>query len=229
MKHPCDFAFETTMLWQPTHSVAVDGVRIYRFADLAGDAVHGIKKFLRIEEDCPKVLLPTIQLQPEWQQSLCIQLRAADDTVLTVQQGVIDMEHCGNRRIVRLCTKPKPAGNMLVILKTSKCRSIQQIIKAAQGLHISVEVNAAMLLHDQQTQVISQEGKLALLVTHLCVGIVVDIEVVFVPLDDLIVRHVLVPAGNALLRKPRLGASAKPAVVDFLGDHGFTFFNADYY
>ena len=49
-----------------------------------------------------------------------------------------------------------------------------------------------------------------------------DIKVVLVPLANLKIRAELLPAGDALLGELRLFAAAKPAVVDDLGNHGFT-------
>ena len=66
---------------------------------------------------------------------------------------------------------------------------------------------------------ISQKRILFLLKAHPGIRIIVDIEIILVPFDNFIVRHMLSPACDALLRQLRLLASAKPAVVDSLWDH----------
>ena len=51
----------------------------------------------------------------------------------------------------------------------------------------------------------------------------VDIEVILIPLDDLVVGAIFVPTGNALLRQLGFFAATKPAVMNFLRDHTFAF------
>ena len=139
--------------------------------------------------------------------------------MLTIKQLIVFFQHLLNHRVMRLGSKTKASCYVPVILKPSKRWILQQVIKGAHRFHIRIEVDAALLLNNHQPDVIRQESVFLLLIAHPGVCVSINIEIVLVPFDNLVVRHVLSPACDALLRQLRLLAPAKPAVVDFLGDH----------
>ena len=100
-------------------------------------------------------------------------------------------------------------------------RAMMEIwIEGSEHFDVGVKVYATMFVKHLESTHIGDKCKVA---SGVCLaGIVaeVDVEVIFVPFDDVVVGHNRFPGGYICLNTFRFWLSAKPAIVDGFGNHG---------
>ena len=101
--------------------------------------------------------------------------------------------------------------------------SLDNIIHRLDDLDIGVEINAAMMVENPEAGIVAHKRVFPGLIGLGCIWNAVDIEVVLVPLLDLVIRKELALTLDALDGAPRQRIAAKPAIMYRLRNHLYSY------
>ena len=157
-------------------------------------------------------------------QYLCIPFRAGRQVRAAVWlykiQCIVILQQRLHHRVALACPEPQPGGYLVVVLKAHKTGQFQQLVQRAHQLHVRVQIDAAVLVQHRQPRIVRYKGVFLCLVGLLCVAVCADLKILLVPLDDLVIRAVFLPAFHTFPVLRADSPAAEPAVMnDFRDTH----------
>ena len=133
------------------------------------------------------------------------------------------LQHEVHERMVFFSAEAEAGRNHTVGLKGKKCVLTAKRVQTAHELDIYIKVKAALVFDDLQAGVIGEKRVLFLFTAHFGITVLVNVEIIFVPFQNHIVRAVLAPTLYALFGFVRQWCATKPAVMDDFRDHTASF------
>ena len=123
-----------------------------------------------------------------------------------------------------LCTESRRLDRILILdsirsmFPPKEVRAVQQVIEGLQHLHVTIEVDATIVVECVEADVIGSKGPFLN-----CAGLLhpkyrVNVKVALVPKHELVIREFFLPALHTALDQFRVRVAAQPAVMDYLGN-----------
>ena len=112
-------------------------------------------------------------------------------------------------------------------LVTHKVATSDDVVNRTNYFDVRIEVDAAILMQNPEAGIVAHEG---ILLHGVCLCRIrndINIEVILIPLFYLIIRQILLPRSNALLRQFGQRIASEPAVMYNLWYHFTLFFKTN--
>ena len=112
-------------------------------------------------------------------------------------------------------------------LESHKVATSYDVVNWSYHLNVRIEVDTAILMQNPETGIVAHEGILLHGIRLCRIRNDVNIEVILIPLFYLIIRQILLPRSNALLRQFGQRIASEPAVMYNLWYHFTLFFKTN--